>query len=173
MILGIFDMFPIFMELTLRRQKTLFLYFNVSGTQTTSKWPANLRASIFGRKKTCGRRKQTNGVTRAKRGGPTRPDSLTAWDPPNWHSGLRCCRSFFPKLRLDLKTTIYRPPQGFRERERRRNRETMKQRSGAEDWRGKTPAGRCRRGLHLLQRLLHRLHDEEGVVHLWTIGLWK
>ena len=28
------------MELTLRRQKTLFLYFNVSGTQTTSKGAA-------------------------------------------------------------------------------------------------------------------------------------
>jgi hypothetical protein len=38
---------------------------------------------------------------------------LTAWDPPKWPSGLRCRRSFFPKLRLDLKTTIYRPPRAF------------------------------------------------------------
>ena len=29
------------------------------------------------------------------------------------------------------------------------------------DWRGKTPAGRCRRGLHLLHRHLHHLHHEE------------
>ena len=38
---------------------------------------------------------------------------VTTWDPPKWPSGLRCRRSFFPKLRLDLKTTIYRPPRAF------------------------------------------------------------
>ena len=61
--------FLFFMELTLRRQKTLFLYFNVSGTQTTSKWPGNLRASVFGRKKTWERRKQANGGRKPKWGG--------------------------------------------------------------------------------------------------------
>ena len=35
------------MELTLRRQKILFLSFYVSGTLTTSKWPAKLKVSIF------------------------------------------------------------------------------------------------------------------------------
>ena len=107
MILGIFDMFSIFfMELTLHRQKTLFLYFNVSGTQTTSKWPGNLRASVFGRNEAWERRKRTNGDPRAKIGWPTRPDSLAAWDPLSWASSLRCRRSSSPCLRLDLKTTI-------------------------------------------------------------------
>jgi len=69
MILGILHSFPIYLELTLHRQKTLVLYFNVSGTQTSTKSPGNLRASIFGRKKTCGRRKRANGGSRAKRGG--------------------------------------------------------------------------------------------------------
>ena len=53
----------------------------------------------------------------------------------------------------------------FSRGERRRNTETPKQRPGAVDWMGETPAGRCHRGLHLLRRLLHRLHDEGGVVH--------
>ena len=35
------------MELTLRRQKTLFLSFYVSGTQTTSKNYGKIQASIF------------------------------------------------------------------------------------------------------------------------------
>ena len=35
---------------------------------------------------------------------------------------------------------------------------------------GGTPAGRCRRGLHLLRRLLHNLHDEGGGVHPLDFG---
>ena len=41
-----------------------------------------------------------------------------------------------------------------------------------EDWRGKLRRSRHRRDLHLLQPLHHHHHDQEGVVHLWTIGLW-
>ena len=162
-VLGIINNFPIFLELTLRCQKTPFSIFWCFRDQTTSKWPEILRGSFFWKERNVG----------AKESKKRRPDSLTAWGPPSWPSGLRCRRSFFPKLRLDLKTTIYRPPQGFRERERRRNTETTKQRPGAEDWRGKTPAGRCRCGLLPLQQHLHRHHDEEGVVHPWTMGLWK
>ena len=40
MILGIFDMFPIFMELTLRRQKTLFFPFMFQGPKRR---PNNLK----------------------------------------------------------------------------------------------------------------------------------
>ena len=124
MIFGIFHDFPIFMELTLHRQKTLFLYFNVSGTQTTSKWPWNLRASFFGRNKTWGRRKRTNGDPRAKLSGPTWPDSLAAWDPSTWASRLRCHRSFFPSLRLDLKTTIKIVPDALRKGAPQKHRNT-------------------------------------------------
>ena len=67
MILRIFDMFPIFMELTLRRQKTLFLSFYVSGTQTTSKWPANLRASNIWKE-------QDRGAKEANKRRPEGPD---------------------------------------------------------------------------------------------------
>ena len=52
-------------------------------------------------------------------------------------------------------------------------RETRNRNQEAEDRRGETPAEPCRRGLHLLHRHLHRLHDEEGVVHRWTMGLWQ
>ena len=110
MILGILHSFPIYLELTLHRQKTLVLYFNVSGTQTSTKSPGNLRASIFGRKKTCGRRKRANGGSRAKRGGPTWPGTVAAWDPHIWASWLRCLRSFLHRHRLDLKTPIKKVP---------------------------------------------------------------
>ena len=98
------------MELTLHRQKTSFSYFNVSGTQTSMKSPGYLRASIFGRKKTCGRRKRANRGSRAKRGGPTRPGTVAAWDPPIWASWLRFRRSSLHRLRLDLKTPIKKVP---------------------------------------------------------------
>ena len=92
MIFGNIHLFPIFMELTLHRQKTPFSYFNVSGPQTSTKSPGNLRASIFGRKKDYGKRKQANGDPRAKR----------AW--------LCCRRSLLHRLRLDLKTSIKKVP---------------------------------------------------------------
>ena len=98
------------MELTLHRQKTLVLYFNVSGIQTSSKSPANLGASFFGRKKTCGRRKQANGGLGPKRGWPTRPQYLAVWGPLFWPSRLRCLRSFLHRHRLDLKTPIKKVP---------------------------------------------------------------
>ena len=101
------------MELTLHRQKTPFSYFNVSGTQTSTKSPGNLRASIFGRKKTCGRRKRANGGSRAKRGGPTWPGTVAAWDPPIWASWHRSRRSFLHRLRFDLKTPIKKVPWRF------------------------------------------------------------
>ena len=94
------------MELTLRRQKTPFSYFNVSGTQTSSKSPANLGTSFFGRKKACGKRKRTNGGPRAKRGGPTRPQYQAAWDPPIWSSELRRRRFLLHRPSRDLKTPI-------------------------------------------------------------------
>ena len=161
-----------FYEFTLHRQKTLFLSFNVSGAQTTSKSPANLRASIFGRKKTWERRKQANGAPRAKRGGPTRPLYLAAWDPTNWASTLCCRRSFLHRLWFDLKPTIKIAPRRSLEGAPQKHRNTE-----TEIWscrlEGKTLAGCCRCVLHLLHRHLHRLHDEEGVVHPWTMGLCK
>ena len=110
MILGILHSFPIYLELTLHRQKTLVLYFNVSGTQTSTKSPENLGASFFGRKKSCGRRKRTSGALRPKRGGPTRPGTVAAWGPLVWPSWLRCRRSSLHRHSLDLKTPIKKVP---------------------------------------------------------------
>ena len=101
------------MELTLRRQKTLFLSFFVSGTQTTSKNYGKYRHHYFGRRKTSERRKRANGGRKAKRGWPTRPLYLAAWGPPTWPSGLRSRRSFLHRLRLDLKTPIKKVPWRF------------------------------------------------------------
>ena len=114
MIFGNIHLFPIFMELTLHRQKTPFSYFNVSGTQTSTKSPGNLRASIFGRKKDYGKRKQANGGPRAKRAWPTRPQYQATWDPPVRASWLRCRRSSLHRLRLDLKTPIKEVPRRSR-----------------------------------------------------------
>ena len=110
MIFGNIHLFPIFMDLTLHRQKTQCSYFNVSGTQTSTKSPGNLRASIFGRKKDYGKRKRANGGPRAKRAWPTRPGTVAAWDPPVRASWLRCRRSSLHRLRLDLKTPIKEVP---------------------------------------------------------------
>jgi len=136
--------FLFFMELTLRRQKTLFLYFNVSGTQTTSKWPGNLRASFFGRNKTWERKKQTRGGPRAQMSGPTRPKYLATWDPPLWPSELRCRRSFLHRLRFDLKTPIKIVPrrslEGAPQKHRNTETETWSCRLEGENSGGALPA---------------------------------
>jgi len=56
--------------------------------------------------------------------GPMRPDSLAAWDPPTWPSWLRCRRSFFQKLRLDLKPTIKIVPDALRKGAPQKHRNT-------------------------------------------------
>ena len=69
------------MELTLRRQKILFLSFYVSGTLTTSWWPEKLRGSIFwkeedlrakeaSKRRPEGRKKVAHAATIAGRVGP-------------------------------------------------------------------------------------------------------
>ena len=171
MIFGNIHLFPIFMELTLHRQKTLLLYFNVSGTQTTSKWPANLRASIFGRKKTWGRRKQTSGDPRAKIGGPKRPGTWAAWDPHLLGLGAALPLIFPPPTRFWPKTAYKNSPPDVLWKERRRNTETPKHRQNQEDWRGKRRQSHPRLHLHPLQHHHQRLHAEEGVVHPRTMGL--
>ena len=170
---GIFRTLPIYLELTLCCQKTPFSIFwcfrdpnvvqmtwnfaNISfwkeqglGAKEEQKWKAE------------GKKRWAHAARFLGRVGPL----ILALEPP-MPSIFVSLVSSWPKN--DYKNS---PPNPFGE-ERRRNTETMKQRPGAADWRGKTPAGRCRSGLHLLQQLLHRLLDEEGVVHPWTMGLWK
>ena len=123
---------------------------------------------FYGRKKTWSWRKQANGGWRPKRGWPMRPLYLAAWGPLFWPSWLRCRRSFFLKLPRDLKTTIYDPRAFAKEN----TAETQNTESEIWSWRleGENSVERCRHGLHLLQQCLHRLHDEEGVVHPLDLG---
>ena len=150
-------------------------YFNVSGTQTSTKSPGNLRASIFGRKKTCGRRKRANGGSRAKRGGPTRPGTVAAWDPPIWASWLRCLRSLLHRHRLDLKTPIKKVPWRFAKGGggETRNHETERQKAAAgEDRRGETPPESPPEGSTPLRRVHHQ-HLQQDHLHLSTVNSWQ
>jgi hypothetical protein len=82
--------------------------------------------------------------------------------------------SIFVSLDSSWPKTIYKKgPPVCREREHRRNIETWNR--SQRDWRseGKTLARRYRCDLHPLRWLYLRHHDEEGVVHLRTTGLWQ
>jgi hypothetical protein len=66
---------------------------------------------------------------------------LAAWDPPSWPSRLRCRRSFFQKLHLDLKPTIKIVPDTLRkgsaaETQKPRNRDLELQIGGEKLRRG-------------------------------------
>ena len=106
-------MFPIFMELTLRRQKTLFLSFYVSGTQTSSKNYGKIQASIFWKEEDVGAKESSKRSSQGRKGWPTRPGTVATWGPLVWPSWLRCRRSFVHRLRLDLKTPIKKVPCRF------------------------------------------------------------
>ena len=112
------------MELTLRRQKTLFLSFYVLGPKRRPKIMEKYRHHYFGRRKTSERRNQANGVRKAERGRPTRPGTVVAWGPPIWASWLRCRRYFVHRLRLDLKTLIKKVPRRSLERAPQKHRNT-------------------------------------------------
>jgi hypothetical protein len=71
------------------------------------------------------------------------------------------------------KTDYIKGPPAGRERERHQNIETWNRSQGDRRLEGKTLAGCCWCDLHPLQRLYLHHHDEEGVVHLWTMGLWQ
>ena len=173
MILGIFHSFPIFLELTLHWQKTLFSIFwcfrDPNDVQKTWKFTSIIfrKYEDLGVKEANERRPEAqNGVAHAAR-------FLGRVGPTFWSLVAPLPSIFLPEAsswpKNDYKSSLPTPFRG----EAAENIETPKQRSGAADWRRKTPVERCRRGLHLPQRHLHRLHDEEGVVHLWTTGLWQ
>ena len=73
-----------------------------------------------------GTKRRSEGSEQTETRGPKEPDSLAAWDPLSWASRLRCRRSFFQKLRLDLKPTIKIVPDALRKGapQKHRNHET-------------------------------------------------
>jgi hypothetical protein len=71
------------------------------------------------------------------------------------------------------KTNYIKGAHAGSEEEHRQNIETRNRSLGDQRSEGKTSVGRCQCDLHPLQRLYLHHHDEEGVVHLWTMGLWQ
>ena len=143
MILGIFHDFPIFMELTLRKQKTLFSIFYCfrypNDVQMTWKF---MSISFW--------KEQSVGAKEANKRRPEGPDEwghaaplLAAWDPPTWASTLRCRRSFLHRLRFDLKPPIKIVPQrsleGAPQKHRNTETETWSCRSEGENSGGALP----------------------------------
>ena len=125
MILGIIHKFPYFSRINpAQAENPIFYILMFQGPKRRQKIMEKYRRQYFGRKKTWERRKQTNGGPRTKRGGPTRPGTVAAWDPPSWPSTLRCRRSFFQKLRLDLKPTIKIVPEALWRRAPQKHRNT-------------------------------------------------
>ena len=159
------------MELTLRRQKTLFFPFMFQGPKRRQKNMEKIQRSLFWKEEDVGAKESSKRSPQGKKGWPTRPGTVAAWGQLVWASWLRCRRSFVHRLRLDLETPIKKVPRRSPEGapHKQRNTETEIRSCRLE---GETPAGRCRGGFHLLQRLLHRLHDEGGVVRPLDLGLW-
>ena len=85
------------MELTLRRQKTLFLSFYVSGTQTTSKNYGKIQASIFWKEEDLGAKESSKRSPEGKKRGA--------------HAAKYCSRVGPTILALvALLPSIFRPP---------------------------------------------------------------
>lgn len=72
-------------------ENLLFLVFNVSGPSGTQIGKGKIAQLVFLRENGSGKKIEERRATRAKRGGPTRPKNLAAWDPPTWASGIVSC----------------------------------------------------------------------------------
>ena len=98
------------MELTLRKQKTIFLSLFVSGTQTTSKNYGKIHASLFWKEEDVEAKEASKRKPEGRKRVPHAPMYLAAWAHLFWASGLRSRRSFLRRLRLELKTSIKKVP---------------------------------------------------------------
>jgi hypothetical protein len=119
------------------------------------------------------KKKSTRRGKEAKRAQVARPPGQATPPMLVGASSLRCRPSSSPDAQLDLKTPIYIPPW------------TIAIGGGGETWNIETEAvpskiggGKCCRSrplmlLHPLRCQHHHHRHEEGVVHLWTMGLWQ
>ena len=161
MILGIIQSFPIFLELTLHWQKTLFSIFWCFRDPNDIRMNWKFTSISFWKERSVG----------AKEVNKRRPEGQDRWAHAarffGWVGptilGLEPPMSsiLFPELRPDLKTRIKIVSRRLSE-----GSAAQTQKPWNRDLELQTGGGK-------LQRLLHRLHDEEGVVQPWTMGLWK
>ena len=75
----------------------LCFWFLLCGGPPVEKHQGTSYIGVLGHEDASGRRIDANGATRAEIGGPTRPGTVAAWDPPFWSSGLHSLTSFAPK----------------------------------------------------------------------------
>jgi hypothetical protein len=78
-----------------------------------------------------------------------------------------------PGWRGQPKNPYIKTPWGVLMKGRWRNTKPRNRGCTCEDWRGKRCRIHPRLLLQPLQHHKHRHHDKEGVVHLWTMGLWQ
>jgi hypothetical protein len=116
---------------------------------------------------------------RSMRGGHHGPNE-TRWHVP--HLWLRHLRMFGPWTLMPSVSVLefsvwpkkfYRKtPRDVLMRRRQRNMKPRNRGCSSKDWRGKHSQSHLRSLLQPLQHHQYRQHDEEGVVYLWTMGLW-
>jgi hypothetical protein len=171
-LLGIIHMFPNFIGLTWENQKisfSMFLTFrDPNGVQIT--W--NFAGASFSTEQDFGEKE----VQQGSHEGQTSMAHVARFPGrmgPARSPHVALMPSIFVSMDSSWPKTNYikGAPAGCEE-ERRWNTETWNKSLGDRRLEGKTLAGRCWCDLHPLQWLYLRHHDEEGVFHLWTTGLW-
>jgi hypothetical protein len=173
MIIGNNSHVPYFYRINLGKLENLFSMFltfrDPNGVQIT--W--NFGGTNFSTEQDFGEKEVQQRRSEGETGMAHAARCLGRMGPARSHLGF-LMSSIFISLDASWPKTIYKKgPFAGRERERHWNTETRNRSLGDRRLKGKTPVGRCRCDLHSLQWLYLHRHDEGGVVHLWTTGLWQ
>jgi hypothetical protein len=117
---------------------------------------------------------------RSTRGDPRGPNKPRWCDPTPGcatHARLLLERLMTFVLISDWRACPKNPyietPRGILARSRRRNMKPQNRGWTYKNWRGKRCQSCPRPHLQPLQHHQHRHYDEDGVVYLWTMGLWR
>jgi hypothetical protein len=144
----------------------IFTFQRPSGTQIN--WQRLFMAWIFSHEKQLERNKYESGPPGLKWAQVARDLVLAVPPCLVWPSFLRCRSSLLHIAQVDLKV-LYKDPRSVLARRQRRNMKLRNSGYSSEDWRGKCCQSCPRSLLQPLQHHQHRHHDEEGLVHLWTM----
>jgi hypothetical protein len=172
-LLGIIHMFPNFIGLTWENQKTSFFIFLSFRDPNRVQITWNFAGAGFYTKQDIGEKEVQQRRSEEEMGMAHAATCLGRMGPTCCHL-VAPMPSIFVSMDSSWPKTVYKKgaPTGH-ERERSRNIETRNISLGDRKLEEKTLAGRCRCDLHPIQWLYLHHHDEEGVVHLWTTGLWQ